>query len=61
MDLIEMIPLVRRFDRQKDRERIRELAERYGSEKGVRITWHYYILLARKPRALDSDASDNFK
>jgi len=48
MDLIEMVPLVRRFDRKKDREKIKELAERYGSEKGVKITWHYYILMARK-------------
>jgi ubiquinone/menaquinone biosynthesis C-methylase UbiE len=48
MDLIEMVPLVRRFDRKKDRERIKELAEMYGSEKGVKITWHYYILMARK-------------
>ena len=48
MDLIEMVPLVRRFDRKIDREKIKELAERYGNEKGVKITWHYYILMARK-------------
>jgi len=48
MDLIEMVPLVRRFDRKKDREKIKELAEKYGSKKGVKITWHYYILMARK-------------
>lgn len=48
MDLIEMVPLVRRFDRRKDREKIKQLAEKYGSKKGVQITWHYYILMARK-------------
>jgi len=48
MDLIEMVPLVRKFDRKKDREKIKELAEKYGSKKGVKITWHYYILMARK-------------
>jgi len=48
MDLIEMVPLVRRFDRKKDREKIKKLAEKYGSKKGVKITWHYYILMARK-------------
>lgn len=48
MDLIEMVPLVRRFDRKKDREKIKELAEKYGRKKGVKITWHCYILMARK-------------
>jgi len=46
MDLIEMVPLVRKFDRKKDREKIKELAEKYGSKKGVKITWHYYVLMA---------------
>ena len=48
MDLIEMVPLVRKFDRKKDRGKIEELAKKYGSKKGVKITWHYYILTARK-------------
>ena len=48
MDLIEMVPLVKNFDRKKDRKKIRELAEKYGTKNGVRITWHYYILMARK-------------
>jgi len=48
MDLIEMVPLVKDFDRQKDREKIRELAEKYGNEEGVKITWHYYIMMTRK-------------
>ena len=48
MDLVEMVPLVSKFDRRKDREKIKELAEKYGSEKGIEITWHYYILTARK-------------
>ncbi len=48
MDLIEMVPLVKGFDRKKDGEKIKELAETYGSKEGVKITWHYYILMARK-------------
>lgn len=48
MDLIEMVPLVQNFDREKDREKIRELTEKYGSKKRVKTTWHYYILMARK-------------
>jgi ubiquinone/menaquinone biosynthesis C-methylase UbiE len=47
MDLIEMVPLVKNFNRKKDRKKISELAEKYGSKKGVKITWHYYILMAR--------------
>ncbi len=48
MDLIEMVPLVREFDRKEDREKAKELAEKYGSKKGIEITWHYYIMTARK-------------
>lgn len=48
MDLVEMVPLVRDFDRKKDRKKIKELAEKYGDEEGVKITWHYYIMVARK-------------
>ncbi len=47
MDYIEMVPLVMNFDRKKDRKKIRELAEKYGSKKGIKTTWHYYILMAR--------------
>jgi ubiquinone/menaquinone biosynthesis C-methylase UbiE len=48
MDLIEMVPLVKDFDRIKDRKRIGELAEKFRTKMGVRTTWHYYILIARK-------------
>ena len=48
MDLIEMVPLVRKFDRTKDRKKTRELAEKYGSKNGIKLTWHYYILIAGK-------------
>jgi ubiquinone/menaquinone biosynthesis C-methylase UbiE len=48
MDLIEMVPLVRDFDRKKDGKKTRQLAEKYGSKKGIKLTWHYYILIARK-------------
>ena len=49
MDLVEMVPLVSKFDRKKDRDNIIELAKKYASNKGIEITWHYYILTAKKP------------
>lgn len=48
MDLIEMVPLVRDFDRRRDEKTIKKLASKYRDEEGVRITWHYYIMVARK-------------
>ena len=48
MDLIEMVPLVKDFNRKKDRERISELAEKYKEKNGIKITWHYYIIEARR-------------
>ncbi len=47
-DLIEMVPLVKGFDRKKDGEVIRQLARKYMKDKGIAITWHYYILEALK-------------
>lgn len=49
MNLIEMVPLVRKFDREEDRKRINELAEKYKERRGIKITWHYYIMEARRP------------
>lgn len=46
MDLIEMVPLVRDFDRKRDREKVNRLAQEYEEMDGIRITWHYYILEA---------------
>jgi SAM-dependent methyltransferase len=48
MDLIEMVPLVKDFDRERDRRLIAALADKYGKEQGIAITWHYYILQARR-------------
>ncbi len=48
MDLIEMVPLVRDFDRIKDRRVIDDLAKKYMAVKGIKITWHYYVLCARR-------------
>jgi ubiquinone/menaquinone biosynthesis C-methylase UbiE len=50
MDLIEMVPLVVNFERKKDRRIVEELATKYETRKGIKITWHYYVLEARKPR-----------
>jgi ubiquinone/menaquinone biosynthesis C-methylase UbiE len=49
MNLIDMVPLVKDFDRERDRTTISELAAKYRSHEGVKITWHYYIMIARKP------------
>ena len=48
LDLLEMVPLVRDFDRTKDEKKINELVQKYGSSYGVKLTWHSYILTARK-------------
>ena len=48
MDLIEMVPLVKDFDRKKDRTLVKRLAEKYWENGGIRITWHYYVLVARR-------------
>ena len=48
MDLIEMVPLVRDFNRKRDRKRISELAEKYKKKNGIKITWHYYVVEARR-------------
>lgn len=48
MDLIEMVPLVQNFDRIKDSKTIDGLAAKYSAQAGITITWHYYILCARR-------------
>ena len=48
MDLIEMVPLVKNFDRIKDSRIIDDLAARYMATEGIKITWHYYVLCARR-------------
>ncbi|MFQ5909721.1 MAG: class I SAM-dependent methyltransferase [Thermoplasmata archaeon] len=48
MDLIEMVPLVQDFDRNRDRKRIDDLKQRYGTKTGIPITWHYYIVEAMR-------------
>ncbi len=48
MDLIEMVPLVENFNRDTDRLTMEKLAEKHGTPRGVRITWHYYIIHAHR-------------
>jgi hypothetical protein len=48
MDLIEMVPLVKNFERKTDRQIIRRLVKKYGTERGIQTTWHYFILKAKK-------------
>ena len=51
MNLIEMVPLVKDFDRVRDRRTILELARKYQRRQGISVTWHYYVILAKKPQA----------
>jgi len=48
MNLIEMVPLVKDFDRVGDRRTIQELARKYKKKQGISIAWHYYVILATK-------------
>jgi ubiquinone/menaquinone biosynthesis C-methylase UbiE len=48
MDTIEMVPLVKDFDRDRDRGIVKALVEKYGAKNGIATTWHYYVLKARK-------------
>ncbi|MEM3759647.1 MAG: hypothetical protein QXZ02_00885 [Candidatus Bathyarchaeia archaeon] len=48
MNLIEMVPLVKNFDRVKDKKVVEKIAEKYRRKKGIGITWHYYILIAKR-------------
>lgn len=61
MDLIEMVPLVKDFDRETDRKKIKQLVEQYENEEGVKITWHYYIMIARKSWNKTEVSSTNHK
>lgn len=48
MDLIEMVPLVKNFDRETDRKPVNELAEKYRRGNRIEITWHYHVLEAQR-------------
>ncbi len=48
MDLIEMVPLVKDFDREKDSLKVDDFIDRYRERDGIGITWHFYILRAQK-------------
>jgi SAM-dependent methyltransferase len=49
MDLVEMVPLVKDFDRAKDREKFERFSKKYKNRKGIPITYHFFILEATKP------------
>ena len=44
-----MVPFLKEFDREKDSEEVNEFVKKYREKEGIGITWHYYILKARKP------------
>jgi SAM-dependent methyltransferase len=48
MDVIEMVPLVKDFDREKDSVIIKKLADKYREGNGFSTSWHYYVLEARR-------------
>jgi len=48
MNLIEMVPLVKNFDREEDMEVMEALAKKFWTKEGIQITWHYCILMARR-------------
>jgi len=48
MDLIEMVPLVEDFDREKDKETVERLLKNREDGKGISITYHFTILEATK-------------
>jgi len=48
MDLIEMVPLVKDFNREKDSLKVDDFIDRYRERNGIGITWHFYILRAQK-------------
>jgi len=48
MDLIEMVPLVKNFDRENDNKKLDDFVDRYNEREGIGITWHFYILRAKK-------------
>lgn len=49
MDLIEMVPLVKDFDRRKDRDKLRRFSKKCKTKRGIPITDHFYILDGTKP------------
>jgi len=48
IDIIEMVPLVKDFDRKSDGKIVKNLAEKYRDRKGFSTTWHYYIIQAQR-------------
>ena len=49
VDVIEFVPIVEGFDRERHVDRVKALAGELSSEKGVRITRQVRIISARKP------------
>ena len=48
-DLIEMVPLVKGFDRLRDARIIGQIRRKYGLREKIRTTWHYYVLSGTRP------------
>ncbi len=47
-EYLEMIPVVKEFDSEKDYPYLRKIAQKYNTSKGIRITRQYFILRAQK-------------
>jgi SAM-dependent methyltransferase len=50
VNLIEMVPLVKDFDRRKDIDKLERFSKEYGTKRGIPITDHFYILGGTKPQ-----------
>lgn len=48
MDLIEFVPLVKDFDREKDKEKITKIESKHNTTRGIAITRYYSLLDSEK-------------
>jgi len=49
---LRMIPLVREFDNKKDQPNIKDIAQRYKTSIGIRITHQYFMVKAQETPVL---------
>lgn len=48
VDVIEFVPIVESFNKEKDRKKLLEIKDKYSTSKGIHITRQIRILTARK-------------
>ena len=47
-DYLEMVPVVENFSKEKDGVLVNEIANKYNTDKGIRISRQLYLIRARK-------------